>query len=109
MVVTFDSKELASDYARSTGLEWPILLDGKRQLYRGYGIPRASLWTLFKPDVTWRYLEATFHGYRPGKPGCDFRQLGGNVLIDPEGIVRLNHVSTDPHDRPSAEYIVETL
>lgn len=109
LLVTFDSRELALDYAEATKLEWPIIVDTKRQLYRAYGIPRATLWTLIKPAVTWNYMVTMFQGYRPGKPGCDLRQLGGNVLIDPNGIVRFNHVSTDPHDRPTAEYILETL
>ena len=90
-------------------IEWPVLLDTKRQLYRAYGIPRADLWTLINPKITLRYIETIMKGYRPGKPGCDLRQLGGDVLIDPDGIVHLNHVSTDPYDYPSAEYILETL
>ena len=48
-------------------------------------------------------------GVQPGKPGEDWRQMGGDVLIDPSGIVRLHFVSSDPHDRPSLEEIFATV
>ena len=39
-------------------------------------------------------------GFRLGKMGKDFLQLGGDVLVDPQGVIRLYYASHDPHDRP---------
>lgn len=108
VVITFDSAEMGQSYVNSRKLEWPLLVDTRRILYKAFGIPRADLWTLLRPKVTWQYVKTITKGYWPGRPGCDPKQLGGNVLIDPEGIVRLNHVSTDPFDRPSVDYILES-
>lgn len=83
-----------------------MLLDGEQQLYQHYGFPRAGWWTLLKPIVTWKYLVNIFTGNLPGPAGKDIRQLGGNVLINPDGVVAMNHVSADPHDRPNAEEIL---
>ena len=108
IVVTFDSQAMAKIYVDIRNLSWPLLVDSRRVLYKAFGIPRANLWTLLKPKVTWQYINTMAKGYWPGRPGCDPKQLGGNVLIGPDGIVRLNHVSTDPYDRPTVDYILES-
>ena len=97
---------MAMEYAQSTQLEWPLLLDTERQLYQAYGMERASWWALYNPVSIWKYLKLICAGKGPGKPGRDWRQLGGDVLIDPRGIVRLHFVSINSHDRPSVEAIL---
>ena len=44
-----------------------------------------------------------------GLPTDDVYQLGGDVLIDPEGTIRLHHVSRIPIDRPSVESLLEVV
>lgn len=82
-----------------------MLLDSERELYAKYGMPRAGWWALSNPIVVWKYILLILRGFNPGKIGKDIKQLGGNVLIDPTGIIRMNHVSGDPHDRPAIEEI----
>jgi hypothetical protein len=41
-------------------------------------------------------------------PGI-FDNLVGDVLIDPEGIVRVHHVGTGPADRPSVSSLPEIV
>ncbi|GIW98275.1 MAG: hypothetical protein KatS3mg111_1608 [Pirellulaceae bacterium] len=108
-VITFDDSVLARNYVASTGLPWPLLIDRQRQAYRAYGMERASWWQLYHPGSLLRYLKLLALGQRPGRPGEDWHQLGGDVLIDPQGIVRLHHVSQDPHDRPSVDQILAAL
>lgn len=105
-VVAFDNDVMALAYVKETGLVWPMLLDSEQQLYKAYGMERGSWWDLYGPASIWKYLRLIFSGQRPGKPGSDWRQLGGDVLIDPEGIVRLHYVSGDPHDRPPVNAIL---
>jgi hypothetical protein len=58
------------------------------------------------PRTWWAYLKAILHGDRPRKSEGDIYQRGGDVLVDPEGIVRLHHVGKGPADRPSVDEIL---
>lgn len=101
VIVTFERDIAAQNYAKQTGLHWPILVDRQRSLYAAYEFERGSWWALYSPASILRYLKLLFTGHRIGKPGEDWSQLGGNVVIDPDGIVRMHHASKTPHDRPS--------
>ena len=108
-IVTFDSTKLACDYRKNFDLDWPLLLDPEFELYRAYTMEKASWWALASPPRIIRYLVDIFSTGVPGKQGKDIRQLGGNIVIDPQGIVRLFHPSQNPHDRPSANEIVNLV
>jgi alkyl hydroperoxide reductase subunit AhpC len=108
-IVTFDRDVLARAYARKMQLRWPLLEDRQRVLYQNYGMNRGSWWDIYGLPSIWEYLRLIASGRRPGKPGEDWRQMGGNVLIDPQGIVRLHYVSQTPHDRPSIESILAVV
>ena len=109
-IVTFDSDFLAKAYVKNSAIEWPLLLDSSDEnTYNSYGLQRASWWTLYNPLSIIRYLYLMMTGTRPGKPGSDWNQLGGDVLIDPDGIVRMQYVSESPHDRPEVSAILETV
>ena len=100
---------MAERYLETRALKWPIVLDDKQELYRHYRFPRSSWWTLLKPVVIWKYLVNILTGHFPGPAGKDVRQLGGNVLIDDDSIVAMNHVSINPHARPDASHIFDLV
>lgn len=100
---------MASTYAEDFDLPWSILLDSQQLLYRAYGMTRGSWWSIYGIPSIWKYLKLIFSGTRPGKPGRDWRQLGGNILIDPDGIVRVHHISTSPHDRPTVDELLRPI
>jgi len=106
-VVTFDDDFMARGYVEQTDLQWPMLLDREVAMYRAYSMDRADLWSIYGPASIWNYLKLISRGRKIEKPGTDLRQLGGDVLIDPTGIVRYHFVSTSPHDRPSPEDIFQ--
>ena len=108
-IVTFDANFLALAYIKQTELNWPMLIDADQQLYRAYGFERASWWTLLKPTTIWGYLKLIYRGILPGRAGRDWHQLGGDIVIDPEGFVRLHHISTDPHDRPAVSKLLDLV
>ncbi len=108
-VVTFDSAEMARDYRSKFDLKWPLLLDPNFDLYRNYTMDKGSWWALGSPRQIASYLVDIFSGTLPGKQGKDIRQLGGDIVIDPQGIIRLFHPSQNPHDRPSAKEIVDLV
>lgn len=114
-VVTFEDHFLAGQYAAETGLTWPLLVDGQRTLYRAYGMGRTSTWRVWGPATWWAYArELLWRGqrrHRPERTGAaaralDWAQAGGDVLIDPAGVVRLHRVGSGPADRPAVDEIL---
>lgn len=108
-VITFEAGFLARQYAEESGLVWPLLIDENRELYRGYGMLSASFWDIWGPKTWWAYLKAVLHGRKLPQSHGDISQRGGDVLIDPGGIVRLHHVGEGPADRPSLAVILESV
>ncbi len=107
VVVTFESPAIAENYAREGGFPWPILLDEPRELYRAYGMGRGSSWAVLGPGSWWGYIKLLLRGRKLHQPTDDVHQLGGDVLIDPKGTVRLRYVSRTPIDRPTVESLLE--
>ena len=108
-VVTFDKELLAQEYALQTQTCWPLLIDTDRSLYRAYGMDRGSAWQIYGPQAIWIYLKLLARGRRLQPSGSDYHQLGGDVLIDPSGIVRLHHVGQGPHDRPQLADVLAAI
>jgi hypothetical protein len=108
-VVTFEAGFLARQYAEESGLVWPLLIDEKRELYRGYGMLTASFRDIWGPKTWWAYLKAVLHGHKLHRSQGDISQRGGDVLIDPTGTVRLHHVGKGPADRPSVASILDSI
>jgi len=109
IVVTFEAGFLARAYIEDTGLRWPLLIDTTRELYRAYGMLEAGFWDIWGPGTWWAYLKEFAHGRLPKKSEGDISQRGGDVLVDPAGIVRLHHVGQGPGDRPSARSILAAV
>ncbi len=109
VVITFEQSFFARNYVENTKLRWPLLVDEKRELYRAYGMLRAGLLDLWGLS-TWRaYLKEMIRGRLPRKPTGDVNQRGGDVLVDPAGIVRFHHVGKGPADRPPAAIILRLV
>lgn len=109
VVVSFENDFLARCYVEDTALTWPILIDTAREVYKGYGMLAASFWDVWGYK-TWRvYFNELLKGNKPKKSEGDIYQRGGDVLIDPAGIVRLHHIGEGPADRPSVEQIIHII
>ena len=108
-VVTFQSSPIAENYVRETKLDWPILIDDSLKLYSAYGMERGRVWDVWGPATMGVYFKLIFKGRMPRKPAGDVHQLGGDILIDPQGIVRLHHIGTGPADRPTIASLLEIV
>lgn len=109
MVVTFENDFLARGYVEDTSLTWPLLVDDTRETYRAYGMLSASFWDIWGPKTWWVYLKEILKGAKLRKSEGDISQRGGDVLIDPAGIVALHHVGVGPADRPAVESILKRI
>lgn len=108
-VVTFEHDFFARQYVAETGMAWPLLVDESRDTYRSYGMLAASFRDVWGP-ATWRvYIKALLRGEKLRHSEGDIYQRGGDVLIDPDGIVRLHHVGEGPADRPAVSVILEAI
>jgi hypothetical protein len=108
-VITFENDFFARQYVTETALAWPLLIDADRALYRGYGMLTASFWDVWGPKSWWVYLKALARGQWPKPAHDDVYQRGGDVLVDPTGIVRLHHVGEGPADRPPVATLLRII
>jgi hypothetical protein len=109
VVVTFEAGFLARAYIEDTGLGWPLLIDSTHEVYKAYDMLEAAFWDIWGPRTWWAYFKELTRGRLPKKSEGDISQRGGDVLIDPGGIVRFHHVGLGPGDRPSARSILLAL
>ena len=109
VVVTFETKLLSRIYIEETSLAWPLIIDETRELYRSYGMLSASFWDIWGPKTWLAYLKEIIKGHKIRKSEGDVMQRGGDVLIDPNGIVQMHHVGKGPADRPSVEMILQVI
>jgi hypothetical protein len=93
---------------------WPILLDGDHSAYERFGLGRAPLTELLKPTGWMRgYVRELRAGNVRGavlsRPGNDMLQLGGDFVIDADGMVVLAHPSAEIDDRAPVGALVRAL
>ncbi len=109
VVVTFQAGPAVDAYVEQTGLTWPVLSDPKLDLYSAYGMGRGRWRNLIGFSTVRVYLKLMLRGRRLRWSGADVAQLGGDVLVDPTGIVRLHHVGDGPADRPTVQSILNEV
>ncbi len=109
VVVTFEAGFLAQQYVTETQLSWPLLIDESQATYQSYGMLSASFWDIWGPKTWLVYARELFKGAKLQQSAGDIYQRGGDVLIDPDGMVRLHHVGDGPADRPAVELILNMI
>ncbi len=108
-VVTFESEFFVSAYIRETDVPWPFLMDKDRQLYTAYDMLQGRASDILGLRSWWAYAKLMLRGRRLRRSEGDIYQLGGDVLVDPEGIIRLRHVGRGPADRPEVSDILDIV
>lgn len=88
----------------------PLLADEGRAVYKAYGMRIGSLRDIYGPDTLRKYAELIRKGMKMRlKTDEDTRQLGGDVIIGPDGRVILAHCSKNQADRPGMETLVAAI
>jgi len=100
----------ASHFRRRQGIELPVLADEKRASYKAAGAKIATMNELLGPSVVAKGLMTTMQTGRLqtrtlGHPA----QLGGTMVIAPDGRVVWSHMSDDASDNASPEEILEAV
>lgn len=100
----------AAHFRRRQGIELPVLADNDRASYKAAGAKMGSIGELIGPKVVAKGALTTlqtgrFQTRTIGHPA----QLGGAMLIAPDGTVAWSHMSKDAGDNASPEEIVEAV
>ena len=109
LIVTFEDEDVVKKYVHNTDPPWPLLIDDNRKLYTAYKMEHGKWWDIYGPASWWIYLKLLLKGRKLSFGLADFEQLGGDVLIDPEGVIRLHYVGKGPAHRPAVESITSIV
>ena len=108
VIISFGSPYNAQLWEKETQSKFTLLLDPERNAYRAYGLERSMLrsWGLIT-FLTYSRLMLSGRKWR-GIQG-DSSQLGGDFIVNANGIIRLAYYSRDPSDRPSVDQLLDIL
>jgi peroxiredoxin len=107
-VVTFTGGYWADHWLKDTGVDFPLLIDENNDLYDSFDLKR-SFWKTWQPKVILDYAKRLVKGESLKQSSGDPYQMGGDFIIDTDGIVRLAYRSDDPTDRPPVDDLLKVL
>jgi peroxiredoxin len=108
VIISFGSPYSAQLWKQETQSQFTLLLDPERDAYRAYGLERSMLWSWgLNTFLTYSRLMLSGRKWR-GIQG-DSGQLGGDFIVNANGIIRLAYYSRDPSDRPSVSQLLDIL
>ena len=100
----------AAHFRRRLEIELPILADEERASYQAAGAKVATFGELLGPRMIRKGMTASRrHGVRQGRTVGHPAQLGGAMLITPDGRVAWSHMSEDAGDNASPEDILSAI
>ena len=108
LIVAFGTLPLAQAWLEETCAPFRLLLDPERTVYRVYGLERSLLrsWNL---KTVQRYVQLMRAGRQWRGIQGDSTQLGGDFIVDADGMLRLVYRSSDATDRPPMERLFAVL
>ena len=108
VTISFGPASKAAAYLEETGSPFELLIDAKREVYKAYGM-RHSLSGALSLKALRQQRELVRQGAALHGVQGDALQLGGDVVVDAGGILRLVHRSTNPADNESPETLLRLL
>ena len=108
LIVSFGTLPAAQAWLEETCSPFELLLDPERKIYEAYELERSALrsWNV---RTIGRYVQLLASGRRWRGIQGDSTQLGADLIVDPDGVVRLAHYSHDPTDRPAVDDLLTAL
>lgn len=105
VAISFGTPYWAQAWLEETGVDFPIWLDPDRKAYQAFGLER-SLGRAWGPRTLLYYARALLRGETLKEKRGDTDQMGGDFIIDSQGVVRFAYRSQDPTDRPAIEELL---
>ena len=78
----------AAKFKQDNELPYVVLADREQLGYQAYGLGKAGLSDIFKPDLILSGVRAFKAGARQGKGSGDPSQLPGTFIVDPAGMIQ---------------------
>ena len=107
-VISFGTPALAQNWIEQTRSSFQFLIDPEKKAYRAYGL-ESSLLRSWSPKIWFAYTRLMLQGWKWRGIQGDSRQLGGDFIVDQQGIIRMAYRSNDPTERPKIEEIIQVL
>lgn len=107
-VISFGTIPGAKAWVQETAVPFDFFLDPQLKAYQAYGLDR-SLIRSWGPKVWFTYARLLLSGRRWRGVQGDSAQLGGDFIVDKNGIICLAYRSHDPTDRPSVSQLLNFL
>lgn len=108
VAISFGTPYWAQAWLQETEAPFPLLLDPSHESYRAFGL-MSSRWRALSPRTLLYYFRAMRSGEEILDSRGDIKQLGGNFIVDRDGIVRFSYASKEPVDRPEVEMLLDVL
>jgi peroxiredoxin len=100
----------AAHFRRRLGIDLPILADEQRASYQAAGAKIATMSELLGPKMITKGMSASRkYGVHQGRTIGHPAQLGGAMLITPDGRVAWSHMSQDASDNAEPEEILAAV
>jgi len=100
----------AAQFRRRQGIQLPVLADEERVSYEAAGAKVAGITDLFGPKVIAKGAVAGVRNKSiQTRTIGNTAQLGGVLVVRPDGTVTWSHMSTDAGDNASPEEILEAI
>jgi hypothetical protein len=100
----------ASHFRRRFAPDVQILADEDRKTYKLAGAVRGGAAELIGPSVVLKGIGRSIKNRSvQGRPIGDVAQLGGTLIVMPDGTIPWSHLSTDAADNATVEEILEAL
>jgi hypothetical protein len=108
-IVGNGSPRQAAAFARALHLTIPVFVDPSRATYRALGMARGGIRKMLRPATVRHLLRALRGGFRQRWIQGDAFQLGGVLVVLPDGRLAYAFSSADPGDHPPTRDILDAL
>ena len=109
LAVSFEPRDRLFQLSRLLQLPFPLLSDQEMDIYRAYGLQRGNLRQIFSLRTVLAYIKLLARGRMYQFRRSDLRQLGGDFIVDPKGVIQYQYASAAPHDRPSVDELIGNI
>ncbi len=99
----------AQAFREDLGISTPLFTDPSLETYRLLEFKRGVADALLSPKVWANAARAWSGGFRQGRVQGDAWQLGGVIVVRPDGSVIFRHASTEAGDHPPVPEILRAL
>jgi hypothetical protein len=107
--VTFASPDRAAAHRACLDLPFPVLSDVDRSVYRQFQLERTTWRHVYNFRTLRLYARLVRQGRRLRRPTEDTRQLGGDFVIDSDGVLVQGYRPRSPDGRPSVDQLLAAV